>query len=557
MDKEKKEYEARLQERLKILLEYAEKGKIKVTKDSKSIIDSLVKVRKLPDGTFDLNTVDSAVRSMALCIEYADYRETTKSEATLQEIQHAYIDLLDRTFGVHFKQMLEAKATPSQFAGFLSSRKEIVEQVATQIDEFLNTIKTFWDCVQDGVNFHIDDFHDTHKAVFGGDLFPSNNESIASKCGIYIDTIILPDPYLRCFDLFKYWTPEKQTYYFFKHGLNVLQYKDLIKANIKTPIVIIAPDKGALDTQEKELLQKWGMQDTVKHGSKIFGRDFASFEDLKEFISFYKTPSDLVVGAVDKSRILFDLQYGSDANRQIVEGLKMNKEFLGINNAGFALLNSFSGRFGICNEILIKSQRYRATPIIDAPTSWEYFNWKLEYDANEYEKINNLKHMHILRGLQDVSDNEMTWIGKIPHEALIELRESQAIYEIRDILGKGVDDIIKLEPRDFQSSSNEIIKNIEAAFKQHINNLKVLRDKKWKFALKDIGSWLVTGSLAVAAAATGMPSYGIAAIAVDQLTDSPKLKDIPQSIIKLAKESKEIKRSPIGMLFSYKELGKK
>ena len=78
-----------------------------------------------------------------------------------------------------------------------------------------------------------------------------------------------------------------------------------------------------------------------------------------------------------------------------------------------------------------------------------------------------------------------------------------------------------------------------------------LKSKKWKFAGSDIGSWFVVGSLAVTAAATGVPVWGIAAIVADQLLDAPKLKDIPESIKGLADESKELNNSPVGILFKY------
>jgi len=45
--------------------------------------------------------------------------------------------------------------------------------------------------------------------------------------------------------------------------------------------------------------------------------------------------------------------------------------------------------------------------------------------------------------------------------------------------------------------------------------------------------------------------WGIAAIIANQLLDAPKLKKIPESIKGLAKESKELNNSPVGILFKY------
>ncbi|MFQ1759336.1 hypothetical protein ACK37B_10550 [Aeromonas veronii] len=84
-------------------------------------------------------------------------------------------------------------------------------------------------------------------------------------------------------------------------------------------------------------------------------------------------------------------------------------------------------------------------------------------------------------------------------------------------------------------------------------NLDTLSHKKWKFAGKDVGSWLVVGSLEVAAAVTGTPVWGLATIAANQILDVPKLKDIPKSIIELAEENKKIKKSPVGLLFKIRK----
>ena len=55
----------------------------------------------------------------------------------------------------------------------------------------------------------------------------------------------------------------------------------------------------------------------------------------------------------------------------------------------------------------------------------------------------------------------------------------------------------------------------------------------------------------VTAAATGLPVWGLVTVAANQVFDIPKLKDIPASIKELAEESRKIKQSPVGMLFSY------
>jgi hypothetical protein len=195
----------------------------------------------------------------------------------------------------------------------------------------------------------------------------------------------------------------------------------------------------------------------------------------------------------------------------------------------------------------------RGTPIIDAPTSWQYFVWKLEYDALRMEEKTNTTGLHVLRGLQALGENQMKWLGRVPIDALIEMRQTGAISEIRSILANGIDNLAKANLTDFQLTTNQILKNVQDAFDKHNANIDELTKKTWKFAGHDITSMLVVGSLAVAAAATQQPFWGIAAYAADQLLDAPKLKSLPKSIKDLITQSQQLKKSPVGLLFKCSE----
>ncbi len=91
----------------------------------------------------------------------------------------------------------------------------------------------------------------------------------------------------------------------------------------------------------------------------------------------------------------------------------------------------------------------------------------------------------------------------------------------------------------------------------HQKKISELTAKNWKFAGKNIASWLAVGSLRITAVVTGTPTWGLAALAIDQLVDAPKLKDIPKSIRNLINENKELNKSPVGMLFNIKKISEK
>ena len=89
----------------------------------------------------------------------------------------------------------------------------------------------------------------------------------------------------------------------------------------------------------------------------------------------------------------------------------------------------------------------------------------------------------------------------------------------------------------------------EQSFDKHRKKLDELKAKNWKFAGFDIGSWIVSGGIEIGAALTGTPTWGLAVLAADQLLDAPKLREIPQRFRDLIDQNKQVKQSPVGMLF--------
>lgn len=269
-----------------------------------------------------------------------------------------------------------------------------------------------------------------------------------------------------------------------------------------------------------------------------------------DFCQSLDTIERAVAEIADGSRVLFDTDWEGDVASQIEKAMKSNEmKPFGEITPGTVLAVQALGRMSVSNELLVKSRRLKGTPIIEASTSWQYLVWKMEYDADRAQSTLKSQDLHIVKGLNDLAGTDMQWLGKIPPEALIELRKEGAMGEIRNILGNGINGLIEANPSNFHRSRDLIFENIENAFGQYQKNIDELKAKKWKFAGQDIGSWLVTGTLGITSAATGMPVWGIAAIVADQLLDAPKLKDIPASIKKLAKESKELNQSPVGLLF--------
>jgi hypothetical protein len=207
--------ERRLRERIEILKQEVEHGRVHFAPHLfEEMKKSLLTVRYGPDGEVDLSTVDARVCSMALAVASIRYRDDTKRQVSLREIQDAYFGWLGSQFGHLRKFAADAKQNPHQAGRAAASDPDFVKRIAPAIPEFMGVLTEFWSEAGEAAHIHLEDARYL-KAVFGGDLFPSAFTNIASTCGIYVDTIVLPDPFLRSAKMFELWSPERRTYYSF------------------------------------------------------------------------------------------------------------------------------------------------------------------------------------------------------------------------------------------------------------------------------------------------------------------------------------------------------
>jgi hypothetical protein len=335
-----------------------------------------------------------------------------------------------------------------------------------------------------------------------------------------------------------------------KHALNVLQYKDLACTKGIPPIVVILPDSTALNEDEKEYTLKLGMNDAVKHFNKAMSEKFTSFDDLEKLFGTLGSVADIERVVKDVSRIAFDVE-GKRTIKAQLETLRGARGMTVLpEHPGSAILGMTASRLSICNEILLRSARLGATPVIDAPTSWQYFSWKMEYDSDSRgSSIRSKEQLHITRALQKLGAGEMPWLARVPHEALVEMRQEGALQEIRSILSAGIQDISNRSPDNYFRSTDAVMDNINTSFEAHMKAIEELKKRKWGFAIKDLGKWIGVGSIEVTSACLGTPVWGLTTYMADQLMDTVKMKDIPASIKKLSDEKKSLTKSPIGIMF--------
>lgn len=548
---EQQQYEERLRYRIKVFQENLKAKKINVAEHlQEELSHSIGKIQYDENGEIILSSVDGRIRSMALAIEHFDTKDKLKKQISLNEIQNLYFELIEQNFGDFYVKMNELGENPNNIADFLSRNEDFVDGMVDQIPSFMDAILEFWRNVGDVGYWHLEDKFENITGVFGGDLFPAHDENIASKCGIYTDTIVLPDPYVRSIHIFEHYSKESKVYYLIKHALNLLKYKKLACTDTSTPVVVILPDLPNLEENGRDFIYNFSENDALTHASKLFDINFENIDEFNQFCLSLDTVEKTIKAIKDKNRVLFDKNWRGTLEEQILRALK-GDEFKAFNRSEPGLLFQMQtvGRMSVSNELLLKARQLSGTPIIEAETSWQFFNWKLEYDAEKAQEYYGSENLHITKGLNDLSQTDLPWLGNIPPESLLELRKQGALEEIRSILGNNINELVKTNPTNCFRTRDQILENIEQSFAKHRKKLDELKAKNWKFAGKDIGSWVVMGTIGIGAALTGTPAWGLAALAVDQVLDAPKLREIPQRYRDLIEHNREVKQSPVGILF--------
>ncbi|UNZ52845.1 hypothetical protein [Agrobacterium tumefaciens] len=548
------DYEAGLRWRLEVLKAKLEAGEIVIAEHLADDFEkSLKAVRYQADGQIDLSTVDGRVRSMALGAAVAHNRQAEKDAISLTDISNIYFEFIEKNFGTFRDEAKRKGLDAHQFAILVSRNSPSVAEISPVIPKFLELLEQFWKDASDASHYHIQDLT-ASKAVYGGDLFPAYTQNLASTVGLYIETIVLSDPFWNSRHILRSASDEQCTYYVVKHSINVLNYRDLATADLKNPIVVVSPFKSSVDENEFEFLRGITQTDALKHAEALFGRPFGTVEELWEFGGTLTTPEAVVSAVVDKERLLFDTEWNGTKEEQIARALKAEwATMTGDANPGHLIVGQCFGRMGQATDLLLKSRYLMGTPLIDAPTSWQYFNWKLEYNSALAE--DNLTHLHMVKGLQHVGQTDAQWLGNIPPAALIEMRKEGAFEEIRSVLSQGVAEIAAEKPAGYFRSSDRIVENIRDAFDQHKAEIRDLTKKKIKFAGFDLGSLLAVGTVEIAAAITGTPLFGVGAYAASQLIDAPTLKQLPERYRTLKNAHVELKKSPMGLLFKHKPRG--
>ncbi len=530
-----------LHEMVTFLKQEFEAGRVKIS--SRRTLEALLRVRLGPNGRIDPSTVDTSVRALARAVMGIVIHRTLR-EVPLRQVQSEYFEILEDNFGRLFSEARRYKVSAQRISEDASERPSLVSAFCADVDEFAAGLEEFWNAYGPVVAVHLNDLTSL-KSVFGGDIFPSYTSNIACSVGLYMDTIVLPDPLSRLFTMRAALSPKEVFRLAVKHALNALGYRELALAELNPPIVVIAPDRFGPDKGYTLTVKTAGEADALTHASSIFGRTFNDAADLIEFATRSGNPDQIVRLMADPSRLLFDTDWSGplpdQLSRFLAESQATSRLAL---TYGEALYMSFGGRMMMANDTLLRSAWCRGSPLIDAPTSWKYLQWKYEYDAAAGQGSKPAPETIISKALGS------SLLSGLPSETIIELRRNGATAELRELIGKGIDEINSASDAEATFVADEVIANIDEAFSNHDETLRDLTSSKRKFYGLDVGRYVVSGGLGLASLLTKSPTLGVLTF-LSQLGGTLAPDELARRYREMRSKSESLQRSPVGMMFHH------
>lgn len=537
--------------RFQLLQSQIAKGKFHVAPHLRDDFErSFARVAFATDGLIDESTLDGRVRTTLLAVAYMADREEWKEAVSLKQIQEAYFERLANMFGQPYELMRQASADPYRFAGWFASDRTRVKETLQAIDEFVDGTHEFWENIADPTWIHLEDSQHT-KAVFTGEIFPDGRSNVVSSTGIYFDTTVLPDPFLKMAPVLSHMDEAERVEEVLRLGLQAMAYRDLAVADLATPLVAVLPDRHSLEDGYKEFVHLSASQDALRHACTLFGRTFADIDELVDFLKHFKSSSDIVSALARPNELVFATEWEGDLPSQIDRYLLEHGSKLNISHPGQAVFIQLLTRFSQANDSFQRSRELRATPIVRAETSWLWFNWMLRNNALA-EDSEALVGLHLARALGTTVKSEISWLGNVPPAALLEIRKVGALEEIREIMSAGIRDLVAARPDNFHRTGDKVFDNLHVAFRDHEVKLNELRAKKWKFAGLDVGSFFVVGGIEMAAALTGLPLFGAAAATASRLGVVPTAKELKEKLSQIRGESKTVTSTGVGILFKHR-----
>lgn len=473
------------------------------------------------------------------------------------QILDPYFNWLEELFGKLANEARKHNVDPGEIAkDYLSIPKRKDSFYSNGMDYVCDQIINYWSHSAPLINEALAATPGM-KGRFGGDLGPQLHNQVFERTGLYFDTLIVPDPLLRVAsmpsDAFK-----TKDYLLIKYGITQLLLKNVYFADVFPPIAVLVPEPELLaKTDHFSKLSDQAMIDTVVLVNDMFGREFDSFNETKDFFASLKTPTSAIRELKKPEKFFWDEDIELKASLQLdalTEGTYRDfdlKELPTSAQGASFLLFTLHSRMMQINDLWHKCNLQGAHPIVSAPVSYHWLTYKLNEGQKLFAQHLELDQSLNLRLTNALLSQQLDWLGNLTLEQLIELRKKGYLRELRAVVSAGLDSLSRANLDNIDLITNQVDLNLSTELQKHQNELQDLQ-KSMKFDLAvSVPSLLLSITAAIQPSIAPLaPDW---ALALGGVVGATSLKSIVSSTIKYLQEHRRLGRTPAGILWKAKK----
>jgi hypothetical protein len=248
--------------------------------------------------------------------------------------------------------------------------------------------------------------------------------------------------------------------------------------------------------------------------------------------------------------MLFDTEWSGTLLEQFKRyAAEFPGQFGSIADPRLVLEQMLLGRMMQINDAVFRGSRYGGTPLIDAPTSWRYLQWKYEYQGSVLGARAARRDLLIAKAIS-LEGSSHSMLAGIPSDTLVQLRKNGASAGLREIMRKGINEIDTASDDDLLGVGKQVIENLDNALSEHAQELNSLSASRRRFYGVDIARWIVPGALSIVASMVHSVPLAFLA-AASTMSGSFRPEELRERYRELKLQAATLRRSPAGIMFRH------
>lgn len=471
------------------------------------------------------------------------------------EIFQPYFRWLKDLLGNLAREASRHNVSPGAIAKDFLSLPRRRNSVLSNLDSYDAFIIDFWQTNHARVDALLSTQHG-FKARFGGDIGPHWQDHLFERVGVYFDTVVVPDPMLRIARLPD--VMQQKEYYFLKYGIEQILLESVYLANVNPPLAVLVADHELMgETPNFQELSKIGELDSTLLTNWLYDVDLQDFDQARAFFGRFKSAKEAIEESAHPEVFFFAEDVPREKTVQLEALIKDSRLTSDENSLGMKfdspefLLSILMGRMMQSNDVLGRAQAQSAHPLMTAEVSFHWLATKIKLNQQFLSQELNTKAIWELNKTNALLSQNLEWMSNIPLEALIGLRKKGQLKELRSLINQEMHLLSEASLDNAGEVASQVDYNLATALVTHQAKLKAL-DEKYRTELAISG-----GTMLASIIAAFQPS--IAAIlpgwlpAIGGLIGVSKLKDVVKAGIGYYRGRKELRKSPVGILWEAKK----